>query len=120
MPYSLKDIGDRLAALEALGLSNRLATLEASQSGGGGSGVIAAISMGYPVNPGKTVHVFFYTTQETTLNFPNMYALFIAPGYTMYIRVGGSSYSYIGRITAYDSELPDLAGKNFTYYFTKN
>jgi len=77
------------------------------------------------VCPGKTAHVFFYTTQETTVNVMNIWCLFVAPGYTMYIRLGGSLYSYIGRIKAYETDvlpgsLLDGVNLNLTYYFTKN
>jgi len=129
MPYSLKDIGDRLAALEALGLSNRVAVLEASQSGVGGSGEFAGFAVTSPWSYKEDPIIFFNTSQETTLQtFPVRY-LFVSPAYTLYIkRDGGSWYSFVGRLTPYNSGAAIDAlgsssgsyGINITYYSTKN
>jgi hypothetical protein len=134
MSYSLKDIGERLAALEARQLSNqtsntnRLAALEASQSGGGGSGEFAGFLLSAPFfTLNYEWYVFYFVSAETTRAFTVSWSLFVTPGYRMYIKRNGTWYSFVGRITPYiGTELDVLnsggitGGGTLQYYFTKN
>jgi hypothetical protein len=97
----------------------------------GASGEIAAIGLGFPSSI-HGVNVFYYITQESTYQLSGIYTLFITPGYTMHMKIGGTWYSGIGRVTAYQEgeangvidrlkgQITGFGNLNLTYYFTKN
>ena len=102
-------------------IADRVAALEAAQSGGGNE-VIGAISIG-GIQAGMSYNlvtlVFYVRTTQTPWTFIFSGALYVTvtPGYTLYVRAqNGNWYSYVG-----STQPQNFDGNNgiTAYYFTK-